>query len=107
LAVDLYEHGGDLIAKMNLPDIDPEKIGVSVENGTLRVSGSREEEKEEKARHYYSREIRRGAFERSVRLPKPVDRSKIDAQYKNGLLRVAMPVIKSPDEASVKIHVRK
>jgi HSP20 family protein len=106
LAADLYEHNGSLVATMNLPGIDPERIDVSVEGGMLRVSGSREEEKEERGKRYFSKEIRRGAFERSVRLPKSVDRSKIDARYQNGLLQVTMPVIKSPDEASVRKKVR-
>lgn len=107
MAIDLYEKDGNVVATMNLPGIDPEKLDVSVEDTMLRVSGSREEEKEEKAKHYYSREIRRGSFERSVRLPKSVDRSNVDAEYKNGTLVVTMPIVEKADEAVVKVKVRK
>ena len=107
MAVDLYEEKENIVAKMNLPGIDPDKINVSIEDNTLRVTGSREEEKEEKNKHYYSKEIKRGSFERSVRLPKSVDRSKVDAQYKDGILTVTTPIIKSEKETSVKVKVVK
>lgn len=107
LAVDVYEKNGKIIAEMNLPGIDPEKIGVSVEDNYLRVAGSREESKEEKQKRYYSKEIRRGSFERIVRLPAAVERNKVSADYKNGMLTITMPK-KSPSNAGkVKVQVAK
>ena len=50
LAVDVYDEGSNIIAKMNVPGVDPEKINVTVEDNMLRVSGAHEEEKEEKRR---------------------------------------------------------
>lgn len=91
LAVDLYEKGGDIIAEMNLPGIDPEKLDVSVEGDLLYISGSREESQEKKERRYHSKEIRRGSFERTVRLPALVQKDKVTAEYKNGMLRVTLP----------------
>lgn len=91
LAVDLYEEKGNVVAKMNLPGIDPEKIDVRVEGGYLHVSGSREEEKEEKDKHYYRQEIRRGSFERAVRLPEGVQRDNVTAEYESGVLKVTLP----------------
>ena len=107
MAIDLYEEKDNIIAKMNLPGIDPEKVNVSVENDILRVSGSREEEKEQKEKHYYSKEIRHGSFERAIRLPKGVDNKKIDAEYKNGILHITMPTIPKEKETAVKVRVAK
>src|SRR3989338_9486312 len=80
LAVDVYEKDNTLVAEMNLPGIDPEKISISVEDGYLRVAGSREESKEEKKKHFYSKEIRRGSFERVVRLPSVVQKDKVRSE---------------------------
>src|SRR3989344_3706512 len=107
MAVDLYEEKGNIVAKMNLPGIDPEKIKVTVEDDILRISGSREEEKEEKDKHYYSKEIRRGSFERAVRLPKSVDSKKIDAAYKDGILEITMPAVQGEKETTVKVRTVK
>lgn len=107
LAVDLYEKDDAVVAEMNLPGIDPDKIDVSVEGNYLRVSGSREETKEEKKKHYYSKEIRRGAFERVVRLPVSVQTGKVKAEYEGGMLRVTMPKEALGKAGRVKVAVKK
>lgn len=90
-AVDVYEQGNDVVAEMNLPGVDPEKLNVAVSDGALWVSGSREETKEEKGKEYVTKEIVRGSFSRTIRLPGPVDEAKTHAVYKDGVLMVVMP----------------
>lgn len=108
LAVNVFEKNGNIVAKMNVPGVDPEKIDVSVVgNDILRVSGSREEEREEKGKEWYRKEIKSGSFSRSVRLPKWVDRTKVDAQYKNGVLEITMPLAQEQKGSSVKVKVKK
>lgn len=107
LAVDVYEKDNALIAEMNLPGVDPEKIGISVEDGYLRVTGSREESKEEKKKHFYSKEIRRGSFERAVRLPSPVQKDKATAEYKNGELRITLPKMTETKRGTIKVQIKK
>lgn len=108
LAVDVYEEGGNVIAKMNVPGVDPEKINVTVEDNTLRVSGSHEEEKEEKKKHYYHKEIRKGSFERVVSLPQSVLKDKVSAEYKNGTLVVTLPKANVEESShKVQVHVKK
>ncbi|MBI2551161.1 Hsp20/alpha crystallin family protein [Candidatus Uhrbacteria bacterium] len=105
LAVDLYEEGDKVVAKMQLPGVDPKKIDVSVEDQYLKVFGAREEEKEEKKKDYYSKEIRRGSFERLVRLPKPVVADKVSADYKDGVLIVTMPKQAGSNGGKVKVNI--
>lgn len=107
LAVDVYEKDNTLVAEMNLPGIDPEKISISVEDGYLRVAGSREESKEEKKKHFYSKEIRRGSFERVVRLPSVVQKDKVTAEYKNGALRITLPKAKEIAKEKIKVQIKK
>lgn len=103
LAVDVYEKDNNLVAEMSLPGIDRHNIKVSVEDNYLHISGSREESKEEKKKHYYSKEIRRGSFERVVRLPSAVQKDKVSAEFKNGELTVTLP--KTTEESSKKVKV--
>jgi len=107
MAVDLYEDGKNLIAEMNLPGIDAEKVDVSVEGNYLRITGRREEEKEKKAKQFYSKEIRRGSFERALRLPEPVNESKVTAEYQDGMLRVTLPKLEEKKSGKVKVVVKK
>jgi len=107
LAVDVFEKDGKILAEMNIPGIDPDKIEVSVEDNYLRVAGSHSEEKEEKEKHYYSKEIRRGSFERIVPLPAAVDQEKIEAEYNNGVLHISMPKVEKVKEKKVEVKVKK
>lgn len=107
LAVDVFEEGESVMAKMNLPGIDPEKIEISTEGDMLHISGEREEEKEEKNKEYYSKEIRRGSFSRTVELPHVVDASKTKATYQDGVLTVTMPALKEEKKPGVTIKVTK
>ncbi len=105
LAVDVYEEGENVMAKMNIPGVDPEKINVSVEDNMLRVSGAHEEEKEEKQKHYYHKEIKKGSFERVIALPQDVQKDKVSAEYKNGTLTVTLPKA-NKEIASRKISIQ-
>ena len=105
LAVDLFEEEGSVVAKMSLPGVKTEELDITIDEDMLTVTGTREEEKETDKKDYYSKEIRRGAFSRSVSLPKAVDGSKAEAAYADGVLKITMPVVKGQEKRSVKVQV--
>lgn len=107
LAVDLSEKDDNIIAEMHLPGIDPDKIEISVENDYLCIAGTREETKENVKNQYYSKEIRRGTFERIVHLPSKVKEDEVSAQFKNGELIITLPKLAGPTAKKVKIEVEK
>jgi HSP20 family protein len=107
MAVDMYEDGNAIIAEMSVPGIEPDKVEVTVEGNYLRVCGKREEEKEKKTKQFYSKEIRRGSFERAIRLPAPVNEGKVSAEYKDGVLKVTLPKVEEKKSGKVKVVVKK
>lgn len=107
LAVDVFEEKGNVVAKMSLPGIESKDLDIAVDEDMLTVSGKREEEKEVEKKDYYSKEIRRGSFSRSVRLPKLVDSAKAEAVYRDGVLTVTLPVVKGKETKGVKITIKK
>ena len=107
MAVDLYEDGNNIIAEMNIPGIEPDKVDVTVEGNYLRICGTRSEEKERKEKQFYSKEIRRGSFERALRLPSSVHEEKVEAEYKDGVLRITLPKLEEKKAGKVKVVVKK
>jgi len=89
--MDIYQTEKDVIAELNIPGFDPKKIEVSVNNQVLTVKGEMQETEEEKKRDYWRKEIRKGSFERMVRLPAEVDENKVEATYEKGVLKIVMP----------------
>lgn len=107
LAVDLYEEDGNVVAKMNLPGVEPEELDITVDEDSLSVSGSRQEEEETEKKDYYSKEIKRGSFSRSVSLPKPVNASQAGAEYVDGILTITMPMVEGREKKTVQVKAVK
>lgn len=107
LAVDVSENDSEVIVKMNIPGIDPDKVEIDVDDRHVHVSGSREEEQEVEDQHYYKKEIRRGSFERMVELPAAVERDKTEAEYENGVLTITFQKKEKMPKVKKKITINK
>jgi HSP20 family protein len=95
--VDLYETPDCLVAIVELPGVSPEGVELIVDRGMLLLRGTRGEPalpgcaRAETKQAYHLMEIHFGAFERSLKLPAPVDSARVEAQYEAGFLEVRMP----------------
>jgi len=105
-AMDVKETDKEVIAEVEVPGFDPEKVDVSVEDGVLKVRGSMDEKKEEKEKGYWRKEIRKGSFERMVRLPVAVKENAVEATYDKGVLKIVMPKAEAKPTSRVKIQVK-
>ena len=74
------------------PGIDPAKLDVSVDKGLLTIAGERKSDvpEEHDKLSVYARERFTGSFKRVVSLPEDVDAAKVNATYRNGVLRVVI-----------------
>lgn len=75
------------------PGLDPAKIEVTVENGLLVIAGERAPAVPQAGDNlnFYAQERFSGSFKRVVSLPEEVDASRIQATYRNGVLRITVP----------------
>lgn len=105
-AMDIKETDKEVIAEVEIPGFDPEKIDVSVEDGVLRVSGKLDEKREEKEKGYWRKEIRKSSFERMVRLPVAIKENAVKATYEKGVLKIVMPKAEAKPSSKVKIQVK-
>src|SRR6516164_201248 len=105
-AVDVAETEKGYEITAELPGMDESNIDVKVADGVLTIKGEKQEEKEEKKKDYYISERRYGAFERSFRLPEGIDTDKIDASFKNGVLKVVLLKTPEAQKAQKKIDVK-
>ncbi len=103
-SLDLSETKEAFVVKAEIPGIEPKEIQVTLDNQMLTLKGEKKHDKEEKDEQFYRVERAYGAFARSVRLPAPVDGSKVTAAFKNGLLTVTLP--KAPEAKGTFIPVK-
>ena len=105
-AIDLVESDSAFELTAELPGLDEKNIGVDVANGVLTVKGHKEEDKVEKKEDFHLRERRFGSFARSVRIPETVDADRIEAAFKNGVLKVTLPKKPEAQKPVKKIEVK-
>ena len=105
-AMDLVERDNAYELTADMPGLDEKNIEVDVANGVLTVRGQKEEEKVEKKQDFHLRERRFGSFSRSVRIPNTVDADKIEATFKNGVLKVTLPKMPVAQKPTKKIEVK-
>jgi HSP20 family protein len=105
-AVDVAENDKAYEITAELPGMNEKDIEVNVANGGLTIKGEKKEEKEEKQKGYYVSERRYGSFERYFGLPDGIDAGKIEASFKNGVLKVTLPKTAEAQKPAKKIEVK-
>jgi HSP20 family protein len=89
--LDVSETEDAITVTAELPGVDKKDVDVSVDNDTLTIKGESKQEEEESKKNYYVSERSYGQFERVIPLPVDVNRDKVSAKFKNGVLTVDMP----------------
>ena len=90
-ACNTYEDEQGFWVEAAVPGFDQKEIEIAIEDGVLTVKGERKSDAPEPNRTYFVREIGKGAFSRSFRLPSNVEPNKVSASYKNGVLTIELP----------------
>jgi HSP20 family protein len=103
--VDIVEEDKEYLVKAELPEVRKEDLNVTVEKGMLTISGERKFEKEEQKRKYHRMERSYGSFIRSFGLPEDADGSKVEAEFKEGILRVHIPKSETTRPKAIDVKV--
>jgi len=87
---DIYEVGDEIVVAMDMPGINENAIEITLEKNILNVKGYAQiDDTGEYSLAAAEYEI--GDYERSFRISDAVAKDKIDAVYKDGVLRLALP----------------
>jgi HSP20 family protein len=104
-AVDIFETENELVLKADVPDVDMKNVEIQIENGTLSLKGERKFENEQKSKGFHRVERSYGTFARYFTLPETVETDKVKADYKNGVLTIALPKKEIAKPRQIKVEV--
>jgi HSP20 family protein len=102
-AFDITENDKEYIVKAELPGVDVKDVEITISDGILSVKGEKKHEEEDKGEDYHRIERRFGSFSRSFRIPGKVESDKIDASYKDGVLKVLLPKTEGTEATKIEI----
>ncbi|MEK9629460.1 MAG: Hsp20/alpha crystallin family protein [Nitrospinota bacterium] len=103
--LDVVETEKEIKVTAELPGMEENDIEVTFSGDALVIEGEKKEEQEDKKEGYYLMERSYGSFHRAVPIPKGVDREKVEAEFKNGVLKVSLPKTEEAQKEIKKIKV--
>jgi len=104
-SMDVYMKQDDLVVEMPLPNVNPDKVEITInDQNVLTVKGRVEKKTEIDDKNYYRKEVKIGSFYRSVALPLPVQGDKASADYKDGILVISIPKVEEKKPTQIKIN---
>lgn len=102
--VDVRDEKDAVVLSAEIPGVEKENLNVEVNDGVITLSGTKKVDSESSDQGAYRAERSFGEFRRSFVLPDTIDAERIDAQYRNGVLKVTLP--KKPEAAPKQIAIR-
>ena len=105
-AIDFAEDEKAYHLTAELPGLSEKDINLTLSDDLLTITGEKREEREEKEKNYHYSERRFGSFRRAVQLPQHIDRDKIEANFRNGVLSVTVPKSADAMQRQKKIEVK-
>lgn len=103
--IDMVETEKEAKVTAELPGMEEKDIEVSFSRDTLVIKGEKKSEREEREKDYYLKERSYGSFQRAIPVSAGVDRDKVQAKFKNGVLTVILPKTKEAQKETKKIKI--
>ena len=104
--IETFRRGNKVVVRADLPGVKKEDINVKVENDVLVISGERSAESETERDGWYHTERNYGSFYRAMPLPEGVSSDQCEANFKDGVLEVTLPVPAEESRPARKISIK-
>ena len=104
--VDVKDIGESYLVTAEIPGMKEKDISVSLDQNVLTIEGEKKAEGLEKGKGFYRSEISYGNFYRVIPLFDEVDETKVEATYKDGILKLALTKKEGASRKKKKIEIR-
>ncbi len=105
-AVNIEENENEYIITAELPGVKKSDVKITFEDGALSISGEKKVENEDKKDNFHRIERRYGMFSRSFAIPTSIVVDKIDASFKDGVLKVVLPKAEEAKPKQIEVKVK-
>jgi HSP20 family protein len=97
-AVNITESENGFTIEVAAPGLNKKDFKIDLDKNSLTIASVREDNKEENNERYTRREFSYANFSRSFKLPETIDKDKISAVHKDGILYVDIPKLEEAKE---------
>jgi len=100
----IFETEDQIVIVMDMPGVQNKDIDISLEKNVLTVIGYTELDEPE-GYTLAMAEYNAGDYERSFRISNQIEQEKIEAEYKNGVLRLSLPKAEEAKKRKIDVKV--
>jgi HSP20 family protein len=104
--VDIAEQDGNYELTADLPGLKKDDIKIEILDNTLTLRGEKKVEEEKKESNYRLAERYYGEFARTFALPENVNKDAIEAEFKDGVLKLTIPKTEQPKPTQIEVKVK-
>ncbi|HEY9621890.1 MAG TPA: Hsp20/alpha crystallin family protein [Crinalium sp.] len=104
-AAELHETPEAIQLSVEIPGLDAKDLDVQVTAEAVSISGERKSETRTEEKGVVRSEFRYGTFRRVIPLPARVQNDKVEAEYKNGVLKLNLPKVDAEKNKVVKVNL--
>lgn len=103
--IDIRETEKTFELNAELPGLSKDNFKLTLDNDHLILEGEKKHEHENRNGHYYRTERSYGAFKRTFKLTDSVNKKKIRAAYRDGILRITLPKSKEAKPKAIEVNI--
>jgi HSP20 family protein len=95
--MDVSETDSEIRICAELPGVKEDDVEVTLDGDVLTIRGEKNFERKDEKENYHFVERTYGTFQRSIRIPDPVNPDEVKAAFHNGVLTVTLPKVPQED----------
>ncbi len=103
-AMDVFEIDDNVHVKMDLPGLSRDDVQITVRDNLLTIQGEKKHRNDVKEEQYYRMERVFGSFTRTIQLPAFIDRDKVAAKFKDGVLDIVLPKVPEAKQKPIPVQ---
>lgn len=101
---DIYHDNESVVLYMEMPGVSKENLDIRIDQDLLIIDGRRELQSPEG--QYRIREIKQGDYHQEYTIDDTIDRDKIDATIKNGLVTLTLGLKESEKPRKITVNAK-
>lgn len=105
-ACEIWVEEDELNLEVVMPGVNKNEIHVNATSNLLTISGETKRDREVKNEHLLCSERRFGKYFRTITFPFEIKNEQIEAQYKNGVLKLRVPVAEPASAKGVQVSIK-
>ncbi|MBV9735028.1 MAG: Hsp20/alpha crystallin family protein [Acidisphaera sp.] len=103
--MDVSETDKEVQVQLEMPGVEEKDVEVSLNEDVLTIRAEKRQEQKQEKHDFHFTERSYGTFQRSLRLPFPIEAEQVQAHFRNGVLQVTLPKAQ-PQDRSRRIQVK-